>query len=142
MIGLSVVITASALAPCRAFTSAASLSADALHGCLARLDQQLPVPVAADVEPEEVETRHRGATMLVLSSLKARPLGASHSASCALTCFGLFPADTHHDQIVGVPDHHRSVRHRLAARACRAGECTGPCGLSPFRAEQRSAASG
>ena len=55
MMGLSALITASALAPRRARTSAASLLRMPLHGCLARLDQQLAVAVAADAEPEEVK---------------------------------------------------------------------------------------
>ena len=41
--------------------------------------------VAADVEPQEIEPLTE-VHDLVLSSLKTRPLGASHSASRALTC--------------------------------------------------------
>ena len=83
------------------------------HGRLGRLDQQL-ARLAADGEPQEVEALDRGVTIRVLSSLKASPLGASHSARRALTCSACSLVVTQGDQIVGVSDQHRGARHRLA----------------------------
>ena len=56
MIGLSLAITASALAPRRAFTSVDSRSRIRRNAVVARLGQQLAVGVAANGEPQEVDT--------------------------------------------------------------------------------------
>ena len=47
--------------------------------------------------------------MRVLSSLKASPRGASHSASLALTCPACCLAVAEHDHVVGVSDQHRGT---------------------------------
>ena len=48
--------------------------------------------------------------MRVLSSLKARPLGASHCGQPCLDLFGLLPGVTQSDEVVGIPDQHRGAR--------------------------------
>ena len=78
--------------------------------------------------------------MRVLSSLKARPLGASHAASRALTCFGLLTAEAQSEQIVGVPDQHRGCRHGLPSSGAGAG--SGPRRPLPSRARPRSTSTG
>ena len=106
MIGLSLRDHRVGVGPRRALTSVRSRFRIRLTAVLARLDQQLAV-VAADVEPQEVDSPGRGATIRVLSSLKTSPLGASHSASRRLDLLGLLTGVTQGDKIVGVADQHR-----------------------------------
>ena len=102
-------------------------STEAFHGCLARLDQQFAVPVPANSETQEIkpciEADNAG-----LGLVEGQTPGRQPPGQPVLHRFGLFPADTHDDQIIGVPDHHRGVRHRSPARAVRRG-IAGPCGL-------------
>ena len=78
--------------------------------------------------------------MRVLSSLKARPLGASQAASRALTCSASLTGVTQGDQVVGVPDH--TGEPGAVSPACVPVCGTGPRRPAPSRAGQRSAATG
>ncbi len=84
MMGLSRLITASALAPRRARISVRSRSRIRLSAALLGLISSLP-DCRRTVNPRKSKPSSRE-TMRVLSSLKTSPLGASHRASRALTC--------------------------------------------------------
>ena len=108
MIGLSLAMTAVRVRSAQRAHLDREPLPDPPDGRLARFDQQLGA-VAADVEPQEVEPSSARWTICVLSSLKDRPLGASHSASRALICSACSPGVAEHDQIVGVSDHDRGA---------------------------------
>src|SRR5664280_2851742 len=84
MMGLSRTSTKAALAPLRARISVRSRSRIRLSAALLGLISSLPA-CRRTVNPRKSKPSSR-VTTRVLSSLKARPLGASHSASRALTC--------------------------------------------------------
>jgi len=84
MMGLSRASTKAALAPLRARISVRSRSRIRLSAALLGLISSLPA-CRRTVNPRKSKPSSR-VTTRVLSSLKARPLGASHSASRALTC--------------------------------------------------------
>src|SRR5664279_3260692 len=84
MMGLSRAITAVALAPRRARISLRSRSRIRLSAALLGLISSLS-DCRRTVNPRKSKPSSRE-TMRVLSSLKVRPLGASHPASRALTC--------------------------------------------------------
>ena len=106
-------MTASALAPRRARISVASRFRIRLIAAVARFDQQLAVAVAADGEPQEVEPVVDRCTIRVLSSLKARPRGASHSASRALTCSACSGSDSTPSRSSAYLTSTGAARHRL-----------------------------
>jgi len=82
--GLSRCSTAGALAPRRARISVRSRFRIRLTAALLGLISSLS-DCRRTVTPKKSKPSSRG-TICVLSSLKARPLGASHSASLALIC--------------------------------------------------------
>ncbi len=84
MMGLSLFTTANALAPRRARISVRSRSRIRLSAALLGLISSLP-DCRRTVNPRKSKPSSRVKTH-VLSSLKTSPLGASHSASRALTC--------------------------------------------------------
>ena len=138
MMGLSPAMTAAAFDAAQCAHLGREPFPDPPDGRLARLDQQLGA-VAADVESQEVEPVSARWTIRVLSSLKARPLGASHSASRALTCSACCLGVAERDQIVGVPDQRPgslawSPRHRMPEVD------SGPRRPPPARAARRSGA--
>src|ERR1700683_5329777 len=83
MIGFRRLITTWALVPRRDHSSAASRFRIRLTAALLGVISSLPA-YRRKVQPRESEPTTR-VTTRVLSSLKARPLGASHAASRALT---------------------------------------------------------
>ena len=120
MIGLSRWSTASALAPRRDRISARSRSRIRLTAALLGLISSLP-PIAADVEPQEVEAFVEGDdARLVL--VEGQTPGRQPAGQPRLDLFGLLPGVTQGDQVVGVSDQHRGVPHRLPGmHAGRAG---------------------
>ena len=81
-----------------------------------RLDQQLAVGVAADVEPEEVEALAE-ADDLRLVLVEGQAPGRQPLREPRLDLLGLLLAVAEHDHVVGVPDRDR-----------------GPCAWGPRRA--------
>jgi hypothetical protein len=84
MMGLSRTSTIAALPPRRACSSVRNRSRIRLKAALLGLISNLP-DCRRTVNPKKSNPSSR-VTMRVLSSLKTRPLGASHAASRALTC--------------------------------------------------------
>ena len=80
--------------------------------------------------------------MRVLSSLKARPLGASQLGKLCLDLFRLLTAVAQGDQVVGVPDQHRGAPAAVSAPPRLALEVADPGGRPPSRAGRRSSATG
>ena len=111
-------MTAAAFEPRSARISPASLLAEPPDGRAARHDQQLPVPVAADVEPEEVEPLREvhdlGLVLVEGKSPGREPLG---ELSLDLLC--LLPGMTAGDQVVGIPDHNRAAGPGVPGVPCR-----------------------
>ena len=85
MIGLSLAITASALAPRRAFTSVDNRFRIRRTASLLGLVSSFPFGKRRMENPRKSTPKER-CVIWVLSSLKTKPLGANHSASRALTC--------------------------------------------------------
>ncbi len=85
MIGLSLAITTSALAPRRALVWVLSRSRTRRMAALLGLVSSLPRNRRM-VNPRKSQPSSARWTTRVLSSLKTRPLGASHAASRASAC--------------------------------------------------------
>ena len=78
--------------------------------------------------------------MRVLSSLKASPLGVSHSASRCLDLFGLVAGVAHDDEIVGVPAPAPGSPRRRVAASLRSVQVADPGGfLHPVQGDVRAA---
>ena len=124
MIGLSRLITARALAPRRDRISVRSRSRIRLTAALLGLISSLPW-YRRTLNPRKSKPSSR-VTTRVLSSLKARPLGASQAASRALTSSASSLEWHKATRVVGVSDQHRGARHRLAG--IRAGRSVADSG--------------
>jgi hypothetical protein len=83
-------------------------AAEPPDGRAARLDQQLAVAVAADVDPEEVEPLSE-VHDLGLVFVEDKTPGRQPGGELCLDLFGLLPGMTAGDQVIGVPDHDRAA---------------------------------
>ena len=119
MIGLSLAITASALAPRRALHLGGQPFPDPPQRVVARLGQQLAVGIPANGEPQEVhalvEVRDLGLVLVEDQTPGGQPFGKPR-----LDLLGLLTGVTQGEQIVGIADHRRAARHRLPGT--RAGQ--------------------
>src|SRR3954453_11161370 len=111
MIGLRVLITASALAPRRAHISGASRFRIRMTAALLGLISSLRLRYSLTWKPKKQKPSRRWTTR-VLSSLKAS--GRQPGGEPLLDLFGLFAAVAHRHQIVCVPDQHGAAPHRAA----------------------------
>jgi hypothetical protein len=104
--------TAAALAPRRVRNSRASRFAEFLDGRLARLDQQLAVAVAPQVETQEVEplgeVHDPGLGLVEHKAPRCQPRGQPR-----LDLLGLLPGGTAGDQVIGVPGHRRAAGYHI-----------------------------
>jgi hypothetical protein len=108
-------------------------AADALHGCLAGLDQQLPVAVAADAEPEEVKAIFEADdTRLVL--VEGQAPGREPLREAVFDLLHLFGADAQRDQVIGVPHHDGAAGDRFPGVLAAVGVVPGPgCCFQPVQ---------
>jgi hypothetical protein len=74
-------------------------AADALHGCLAGLDQQLPVAVAADAEPDEVKAIFE-ADNARLVLVEGQAPGCEPLREAVFDLLRLLGADAQGDQVI------------------------------------------
>ena len=107
MMGLSLLITAVALVPRRDRISVLNRSRIRLTAALLGLISSLP-RYRRTLNPRKSKPSSRE-TIRVFSSLKARPLGASHAGKPRLDLKRLCLCVAQGDEIVGVPDQNRGA---------------------------------
>src|SRR6266487_348268 len=100
---------------------------ESLDGRSTRLDQQLAVSVAANVDPQEVEPLGE-VHDLRLVLVEGKTTGGQPLGELGLDLLGLPLGVTAHNKIISVPDQDRGFRFRLAGIPA-GGLVPDPCGL-------------